>query len=222
MFECSYCKTRFLNEENFKKHKCVQESRTKELHTDLGKLAFSHYRTWFDKRNIPPPKKELFIGSKYYKSFIKFAEFSKKMGIPDNELYIELMSQDSILPQHWYNEDVYDYFLNHLDKECNPETLIRITLQNMEKISNGFECQIKEIFDFLRPSDVIRLIQSRNFSPWVLLLSKRFKAFLQTVPNYEEKRLIEKAINVDRWKTLMEVKRNHIPKTKTYLKQLDL
>lgn len=222
MFECQYCKAKFLTEENYSKHKCDQETRMGELDTRRGMSAFMYYRQWFEKRNLPLPSKETFIVSKYYKTFFKFAEFAQSMGIPDVGLYIRLMSSEAILPVHWYNTDIYNFFLDQFDTEFSPTIHTRITLGSMERISKVLECPMSEIFAHLRVSDVIKLVQSRNLSPWVLLLSKKFKTFYQTVPTSEERTLLENVINLGRWKIIMDTKKHLIPETKKYLNQLNL
>ena len=92
----------------------------------------------------------------------------------------------------------------------------------MERIAKSLECPMGEIFTHLQVSDVIKLIQSRNLSPWVLLLSKKFKAFYKTTPTTEERRLLEDVIKLGRWQLIMETKKQLIPETKKYLDQLDL
>lgn len=222
MFECVYCKTPFLTEVNFKKHKCDQETRMGELDTRRGISAFRYYRLWFEKRNLMIPKKETFITSKYYNTFFKFAEFAKDMGIPDVELYIKLMSEDGVLPAHWYNKDIYDYFLEKFDTEFEPKVHTRITLGSMERIAKALDCPMSDIFIHLKPSDVIKLTQSRNLSPWVLLLSKKFKDFYQNHTNTEERQILMNVIKLGRWKMIMETKKHLIPETKSILDQLHL
>jgi hypothetical protein len=222
MFECEYCKTPFLTEVNYNKHKCDQETRMGELDTRRGISAFRYYRLWFEKRKLLQPKKETFIVSKYYNTFFKFAEFAKDMGIPDVDLYIELMSLDAILPAHWYNKDIYAYFIEKFDTEYSPTVHTRVTLGSMERIAKALDCPMSEIFTHLKPSDVIKLTQSRNLSPWVLLLSKQFKVFYQTQVNTEERQLLMDVIKLGRWKLIMETKKHLIPETKAILDQLDL
>jgi len=222
MFECQYCETKFLTEEKFQKHTCRQRDRMIELDSFPGTAAFTYYVLWFKKRNLREPSKDTFVVSKYYSAFFKFVKFVREMGIPDVNLYIKLMSQESIQPSHWYNDDIYNFFINYLDNECSPNTHIKITLLTLDKLANHFDCEINEVFDHLRASDTINLVQTRNLSPWVLLLSKKFKQYLQKEVNAEESKLIENAIHINKWKLIMESKRNFIPKTREYLTQLDI
>jgi hypothetical protein len=185
-------------------------------------MAYKNYQTWFKKRNLPNPSQEIFIGSKYYKVFYTFTDYALKMGIPDVSLYIELMAKDSILPQHWYNDDIYSYFINQFDKENDAKVHLRITLTTMERLSSAFGCKISEVYSHLKPQDLIKLIQSRNLSPWALLLSKKFHEYVRNETNYEEQKLIESVINLDKWQLILDVNKGSINEVKNYLSQLDL
>lgn len=222
MFECVYCKTKFITEKNFTQHKCKEKARTEELKTPRGKMAYKHYTTWLRKRGHPAHAIEIFMGSRYYNVFYTFTDYALKMGIPDTTLYIELMAKDAILPQHWYVDDIYTYFINYLDKDCDAKTHLRISLMTLERLSSAFDCKISEVFSHLKPQDVVTLIQSRNLSPWTVLLSDRFKSYLQNETNYEEQKLIESVINLDRWRIIMDIHKNSIAETRNYLKQLEL
>lgn len=222
IFECEYCKTKFLTEENYKKHKCDNEIRVSEVNTPRGERVFDYYVLWFKERSLPAPSKEIFIGSKYYNTFFKFHEYATKMHIPDINLYIKLMSKESILPQHWYNDDIYNFFLDHLDNECSYMTHVRITLSSLERLASSLDCKISEVFDKIGGRKIIDFIQSRNFSPWVLLFSNKFKQFLQNSASPEEHTLVEKVIDLDKWRKIIADHEDDASAVKDYLKQLDL
>jgi hypothetical protein len=194
----------------------------KELDTKRGMSAFKYYRAWFKARRLRIPNKDTFVVSKMYNTFFKFAVFAKDMGIPDTTLYIKFMVKNTVMPAHWYNSDIYNYFMDSFDKDYDPMTHVRITFTSIERISKALDCKMGDVFSHLHPSDVIKLIQSRNLSPWVLLLSKKFAAFLKNDVNAEERKLIEDVIKLNRWETILENQRSRIPEIKKYVAQLDL
>jgi hypothetical protein len=222
IFECEYCETKFLTEKEFGKHRCREQERAEMLCTNEGVEAYTCYKTWFKKRKRFTPSQQIFIGSRYYNTFIKFAKFSDKVAIPDVDMYIGLMVEKEVLPQHWYHADIYEMFLEYLDYECSPQAHLRITLQTLERISGIFECKMGEVFFELEPADMVRLIQSRNISPWVLLLSPKFKLVLANEMIVNEREFVENAIKLDRWKLIIKRGEKHIPEIRTYINQLDL
>jgi hypothetical protein len=223
MFECEYCETKFLTEKQYGKHKCREQERMMNLETPDGDAAYEYYATWFKKKRLPTkrPTKRTFIGSQFYTPFLSFTEFVNKMGIPDTDMYIELMVDRGVLPQHWYHADIYDVFIDHLDNDCPMSVHTRVSIVALDKIATGFDCELSEVYSKLMLGDFINLIQSMNVSPWILLLSPRFKKFLSTCSSHE-RLSIEEVINVARWKLVMKQNRTLIPETKAFIDQLDL
>lgn len=204
MYECEFCEAKFISDEGIREHTCRQKERMQQLNTPLGRVAYSYYKLWFKYRKYLIPAKESFIVSKSYNPFLKFVKYAKKMGIPNVPLYIKFMSQEGILPQHWYNDDIYEYFIDYLDKECSHVEHLKITLKSFDRISEALDCDIGEIFDYMRPIDVINLIETRNLSPLVLFFSVKFRNFVKYVASDVEKHLIDQAMNVNRWKPIIE------------------
>ena len=222
MFKCDFCEAQFITQDTFEAHSCRQRERMQELSTSTGVLAYKHYSLWFKKRKLLIPNKESFVVSRYYKTFFSFTKFTKKMGVPDVDLYIGFMARENILPQHWSNPDIYNYFLDYFDNECKVTTHLRITIKTMERLASILECKLDEVFDNLDVDDCIKLIQSRNFSPWVLLLSSKFKTFISDNATNEQLKLIEEVMKVNRWKTIMEKNRDKIKTTKQYIHEFNL
>jgi hypothetical protein len=222
MFECVYCGTKFLTKENLEEHSCREKERFDQLETTAGMMAFMCYQIWFKARGFRPPEKRAFVSSPLYTAFFRYVKYRGKMGIPDDKIYIGIMAEENILPQHWYNDDIYRFAMKKFDGEFDPKVHVRITLVTLDKLARKFDCEISEVFDHLRPSDTIKLIQSRNFSPWVLLLSPRFKKYLHEETTKEERMMISNAMNIKHWKLMFKIKKNKVPETKNYIDQLNL
>ena len=221
MFECQYCDTGFLTEVQFNKHNCREKERMMVLETPSGITAYGYYKTWFQKKKMNIPTKNTFISSRHYNPFFTFAKFVKQMGIPDTKIYIEFMVERGVMPQHWYHSAIYGVFIDHFDNTCPMTTHTRITLFTMDRLATTFECEIGDVIFKLKAGDLAKLIQSRNLSPWVLLLSEKFRIMLTSIP-VSERDYIESVINLNRWKLIVERNRNHRAETKSYLDQLDL
>lgn len=223
MIECEHCDAQFITEDKYVTHKekCRGHIRMGELKTTLGQTAFNYYLTWFRKRKYNPPSETTFIKSAYYTAFLKFAKFTRKMGVSDVDFYIELMSKDGTIPAHWYDPYIYDYFINCFDTQCSPINHVKITFSMLDKLATTFDCKLSEVFKNLRAGDMTNLIQSRNLSPWVLLLSGKFKEYLTSITP-DERKLVESTIKVNHWKDIIRSNEKYIPKIKNYIKEADL
>ena len=222
MFECQYCGTQFVKEDNYSKHKCREMERTMEMRTPKGMRSYKLYKKWFKIRKLVVPEVESFISSKYYGVFFTFSKFVKEMGIPDVDLYIQFMVQENIVPSHWSNPDIYDYFMKHFDNNVSPITHVKITLSSLDRLANVLECELRDVFKYIKVGDIVNLIQSRNLSPWCLLLSNEFKSYLVNEVTLGERQLIEDVIKVDQWKIIFERKRNCIPQILEILEKISL
>lgn len=222
MFECEYCGTQFVKSENFEKHTCREQTRLEELRTPKGMKAYRLYKKWFTIRKLMVPEESSFIASKYYNVFFTFSKFVRDMGIPDVDLYIKFMAEENILPSHWYNSEIYEYFMNYFDDGVSPIIHAKITLKSMEKLATVLECDMKDVFKNIRTGDIVNLIQSRNLSPWCLLLSKEFKKYLINEISSGERQLIEDVMSINKWKIIFERKRNYIPKVLKIVNQVSL
>ena len=65
----------------------------KELKSNVGQTAYLYYSMWMKAYNRKVPDIETFATSKFYRSFVNFAEFAKKMGIANVEKFIKLMKE---------------------------------------------------------------------------------------------------------------------------------
>ena len=98
-FQCSFCRARFKSEKRFMNHACKEMKRDTELRTPTGQAALLFYQKWMKASRRQVPKPEAFLKSSYYNAFLKFAEFARKVKIPDVDAYIRIMTSGSIAQQ---------------------------------------------------------------------------------------------------------------------------
>lgn len=223
MFECQYCEAKFQTENGLAQHSCRSMARIKELeNSNTGTQAFLLYKLWFTKRKLREPSIKSFVSSRYYNSFLKFIDFSRKVGIPDTGIYLDIMCSDNILPQHWYNQDIYNLFKSKFDSLVPPETQLRISFITIERVSKIFDCKLGDIFNYIDPIDLIKLIDSKNISPWLLLFSKKFKIYTSTIKNPEHITLLDNAIKINSWEVIIRQNSKSIENIKKYINAADL
>lgn len=178
-FECKFCNQRYIKEAQFKKHKCELMERDEFVRTTKrGRFAFGIYKTWIKVRKFQPQGRDVFIESRYYTSIIKFAQFYYDYMLPDVEDYVKFVTRKQFLPQMWTNGDVYEQYISTYDDRVKPLKQAEVTFKYMTILANSIECEMHEIFDYIYVNELVKLIQCRRFSPWVLLLSKRFHRYM--------------------------------------------
>lgn len=193
-WHCTFCAKDFLTESGFMQHFCRPRERIDELKTPLGQVAYASYSEWMrlQKRSIPPP--EVFISSRQYNFFIKFAAWSEKTAIPNPNQFIKLMVETGTQPVLWCRTSTYEMYLEWYDKVYPPEQQFIETLDRLKSLSFDLHCSSKDIFKELGPSELAKLVRRRRLSPWLLVVSTNFLRWAQSLPE-NDRNLLNEAIN---------------------------
>lgn len=199
-FQCVYCEKEFVSETRYLKHTCEKMQRHQDVKTPMGQSAYSLYQTWFRLKKKNVPDISVFLKSKYYKPFLSFAEFVKRLKITESELFIRMMNDMGILPSHWARDDMYSYYIEYLDRKISPKKQATITLKTLEKITESADCDIVDVFEAITANELIQLVRERKLSPWLLLKSAKFNVKFELM-SHEEQGIFLKLVRVDYWKT---------------------
>ena len=198
-FECRFCGMRFKQEARYMSHRCTAMKRDEQIKTPLGQTAWSYYQKWMKTQRRAVPSIETFLTSKFYTTFIKFAEFAQKVGLPDVDTFIWYMTEKKIPPVIWVNNEIYTTYIEFIDKKSNPYKEAKRTIDNLFKLADDLQCEVKELFDHLAPNDIIQMLHRRQLSPWILLHSSKFKQFLIHKTTKDERIVMETIIRPDYW-----------------------
>ena len=220
-FVCPYCNGKFVNETKYLRHTCRAMLREQELQTVPGKAAFSLYQKWMLLNKKMAPTIEQFAGSKFYSTFIKFAQFVQTHHIPDPNLYVKLMIENNYPPAMWILDDVYSLYLEYVERRTTAEQQAKITVNTLWRLAKREECDTGEIFNYLTHAEVLMLLKQRQISPWLLLCSAKFRGFLLKATD-EQKILLEAIIKPDFWFERFQKYPEDRDKMKDYVKELDL
>jgi hypothetical protein len=185
------------------KHECTAMTRSHEIQTVLGQMAYGLYKLWLEKQRRKPPAVEGFIASAYYSSFLKFAEWCRETGIPDPEKYIEIMLKDKIAPALWRRTEAYKMFLEWTDRRSDPYEQVSNTVETILALSEGLEVKPAQVFSQFTSGEITELIQQRRLSPWLLFCSKSFKDWTNTLHEGERRALFNN-IGIVYWSERLE------------------
>lgn len=215
-YECKFCGMRFKQEARFMSHRCTAMKRDEQIKTPMGQAAWGYYQKWMKSQRRSIPSIETFLTSKYYTTFIKFAEFVQKVGLPDVDTFIWYMAEKKMQPVIWVNDEIYQNYIQFIDTKSDPFKEAQRTVDYMFKIADEFECDVGEIFEHLEAGDVIQMLTRRQISPWILVVSRKFKKFLQEKTRKDERLVMETIIRPDMW---VKRKTKH-PEVLTQMKQI--
>lgn len=198
-FKCNFCGHSFVYEDRLLRHKCKQKLRHEEFQTPLGQAAWLYYQTWMKTNHKLIPSAKAFLHSKFYSAFMRFAQFSKDVRLPDAELYIRLMNDLDMPPAMYTSDQVYTAFLEHMDKRVPAIKNAKITIETLFQYAEDHNIEISNIFEEIDPNDLILLLRQRKVSPWLLLRSRKFAKMLQTRMSRDQRILLETIIRPKIW-----------------------
>lgn len=198
-FGCKHCGKTFVLESRYLAHRCKQMSREQEFQSPMGQAAWGYYQTWLRtmKRMPPPPKS--FLTSKYYRTFINFAQFVNKVDLPRPEKFIWFMVEKSFQPTMWMSDDVYVLYLEFLDYKVSPLEQAKLSVETLLNIADKNDIDVSKVFDVMHPQDLIHLIRTRKLSPWLLLNSKKFKQYYAGKITSEQRIMLETMVRPEYW-----------------------
>ena len=177
-WHCHYCSRRFAGENTFMKHLCEPKRRAAELLSPLGQAAFGYYRQWMKMKKYSQPGGAAFLESKYYRSFINFAQLMISANVSNPDRYMTLMVEADIQPVLWCRDSCYAVYLEWMDKASDPLDEVQASINYLLDICEKESCELSGVFDHMGAQRVLSLIRQRRLTPWLLFCSKSFGKML--------------------------------------------
>lgn len=198
-YTCKYCHFVFVREQRYLDHQCKQMKKEAEFKTPTGQAAWDYYSKWLRHQKKMPPPAASFLTSKFFRTFINFTEFAKKVDLPQPDRFIWLMVQKKYLPTMWMNNDVYVMYLEFVDREFTPMEQAKQSINTLFSVANKHEIDVSEVFTVMKPTELIHYIQTRKISPWLLLHSRAYGQFYLNKIQGEQRIIIDQLIRHDFW-----------------------
>ena len=195
-WHCDYCVRDFTFERAFMNHTCKEKQRAEELRSPIGQAAYAHYSEWMRVQRHTVPPIETFAESKFYSTFIRFADHAKKTNLPDVSSFIKLMVESGKVPPGlWCRDNVYSMYLQAYDAAVTPEKQFLRGIDELIALATELKVELKDVFPAIGCTTLIELVAKRKLTAWILLASDQFKAYLLSLEP-EEKSALASAINV--------------------------
>jgi hypothetical protein len=176
-------------------HTCKGRAKLDQLQSITGQVAYSYYGDWMRARRRSVPSAEKFLTSRYYNTFIRFADFADKTAIPNTEQFIKQMVELNYDPVLWTNRGVYAAYLEWFDRAYPPESQFMESLDQLTRLAADGEVQLTNIYEYLGAESLVKLVRRRKVSPWFLVTSKKFISWATALPTLE-KQLVTDCVNV--------------------------
>lgn len=180
------------------RHRCKQKERLDAIDTPQFRAAYQCFDFWHKARGYHTPGKAEFVASKYFKPMMNFVDFSRKMEIPERRGYIQFAARMRLLPNFWCRDDIYAKFMSDFDKLYPPHKQFDLSIKTLARWANMFECEMHEVWKELRFNEILKSIEARKLSPWLVLNSQSFRAYLSTLTP-RERIIFDTFIKKDTW-----------------------
>lgn len=221
-YQCKYCSKRFVHEDRYLNHHCQTMKREEIFRQPIGQAAWIFYQDWMKSYNKLAPNADGFLSSRFYNSFIRFAEFVKQVRMVDPAMFITIMREHDIHPTIWTKDQVYSLYLEHMDKKIPPEKRAETTINTLFDIAEAASVSVENVFDTLTPSDLIQLLRERRVSPWILLNSSKFSRFFKEKTSVDDRIIMESIIRPKYWKEKFEKNPDIVKQMKAYVRELNI
>lgn len=189
---CQYCSKEYTNEKRFFSHagKCPVKARIDQCKTLAGSIAFSSYNYWMKKTRKGEQSIETFIGSRYFTSCMRFAEFYMETSVGPIEKYIDFMIKKNYDFPMWSSHVVFAEYIYHYDSIHSPFDQWNLTFDIIEQFCIDYKCQPIDVFAHIGFEELFVLIIRRKMSNWYLLLSKGFWNWMNVLPIEQKTKLL--------------------------------
>lgn len=218
---CHHCDRRFTNETLYMRHSCEPKRRHEELQSPLGQSAFSLYRDWMRLKKYSQPSLAAFLESKFYRSFINFAQLLVDANISRPDKYMELMVDGDIQPALWCSGPAYNLYTAWYDGLHDPLEQVYDSISHLMDLAEREEVEFVKIFDHLGVQRILSLIRQRRLSPWFLFCSTEFGKVLKQLDKTHLKSF-DAVVNSAYWGGKFSKERATVEQIKTIVKEIGL
>lgn len=197
---CRYCEKSFRKESSLAAHLCEPKRRYQEEKEVGVQLGLQAYLRFYEITQGSAKLKTFddFVGSAYYKAFVKFGRYCVNIRAINIPRFIEWVLKNNKKIDHWCRDSVYtEYLQDYIRHEATSDALARA----METAIAWSEETNNPDRDYLRYGNsnaICYAINTGRISPWVLYNCDSGMDFLANL-NEEQISLIWSMIDSDFW-----------------------
>lgn len=220
-YVCQYCETAFVMESAFLDHVCTQMQRSYKMKTTEGMAAWLTYAAWIKAQGRKVPPQAGFLTSKFYQSFIKFAEFARSVKNIDVERYVRDMVKLNIPPVIWTNTAIYDEWVRTSTKETSPIKLVQSSTLFILSYCDDNKIDVSDLFTIVNSPELSQWVRAGNVSPWLLFGSPKFREWLSKLDE-EDRKNVMRVMDPTEWLPKLKANPNTLAKIKQIVTEVGL
>lgn len=221
LWECQYCKTSFHSEFRFMKHVCQEKRRAEMMRQPIGQSAYSFYKDWMKMRKFGQPSAEAFMQSRFYQSFVNFANLVVDANISRPDKFIEIMVDGEVQPPLWCSPEAYNLYTAWYDSLHTPLEQVEESIAYLIDVCEKEGVELKDAFEHLGAQRILSFIRQRRLSPWFLFCSSKFSKMVKTLDPAHLKSF-DMVINAKYWGEKFQSSKAIIDQIKAITKELDI
>ena len=171
-----------------------------EKDTLSSRLGFRVFQRFYELTTSQKTPKtfEDFVGSQYYKDFVKFGRHLSQRDAINTEKFTDFVITNGVKLRDWTKPHVYETFLQeHMKKEPAERALER-TILTLSEWAEENNTTFDKFFDEVTTTEATHIIQAGRISPWVLYLSDRASNLLSRMTS-EQGAMVQAVIDPKIW-----------------------
>jgi hypothetical protein len=180
---------------------CPKKKHMAEKNTLSSRLGFRVFQRFYELTTTQknPKTFEDFVGSQYYKDFVKFGRYLGQRDAIDTEKFKDFVITNGVKLRDWTKPHVYETFLQDLMKKEPAERALERTIITLNEWAEENNTTFNKFFEEVTTTEATHIIQAGRISPWVLYLSEEAGKLLGRM-NREQGNLISAVIDPNIWK----------------------
>jgi len=202
-FVCKYCSKDFKRESTLTAHMCEPKRRWQQEKETWVQLGLKAYLRFYELSQGSAKLKtyEDFVGSPYYKAFVKFGSYCQQIRCINFSNYLDWLLKNNKKLDNWTSDKLYAEWLpTYLQKEA-PQDALERALKEMQDYADQNSNLRNGFVDYFRYGNSNRIcyhISTGRISPWVVYNCDSGVDFLDNLTS-EQVMMVLPWIDPDYW-----------------------
>lgn len=159
----------YQTENGLIRHDCKIKNRVMAKDEKVQRHAFNFYSKFFEK-NFRKKVSDymVFVKSRYYESFVKFAKYTLDVQAIHPEAFMEFLIKAKVPIDKWTQDFVYEQYVRELNKKETPDAAVERTILLFQQWEQSSGEPWYDFFRKIHPNIAVNYIRSGRISPWIL------------------------------------------------------
>lgn len=205
-YECEFCDKAFTRPSSLTTHLCEKKRRWAQKDESAVVVAFDAYCKFYTMVQPSSPKKTYkdFIGSQYYRAFVKFGWYLQRLKPINTQRFIEFLIKNNKRLDHWCKDALYEEFMIPYVKAESAQDALTRAIQHTQEWAEESNVSFNNFFRYSGSFRITQAIANGRVSPWVVYNCDSGMEALKKLSD-EELDMVGKILDPLYWKERFEV-----------------